>query len=305
MKIEEMRRVLIVGAGTMGQQIGLQCAMHGYQVILYDIEPRALVAAQPHVENFADQLVGAGRLTSEGAKEALARIAMTGDPQEAAADADLISESVVEDPKVKGQVFAQFNRLCPPRTIFTTNASTLLPSMFAQETGRPAQFAAMHFHPPVWDANIVDIMPHPGTDPSVVALLGEFARSIGEIPIVEKKESSSYVFNSMLNAVMGAAMTLVANGVASIEDVDRAWMGVTKMPIGPFGIMDMIGIDTLWHAATFWATQSPSDPQPKRYASFLKGYMDKGCLGVKTGRGFYTYPNPAYQRAGVFSIKPL
>lgn len=301
MKIEEMRRLLIVGAGTMGQQIGLQCAMHGYHVVLYDIEARALEAAQRHIANFADQLVGAGRLTSERAKEALARITTTGDPQEAAADTDLVSESIVEDPKIKGQVFAQFNRLCPPRTIFTTNASTLLPSMFAQETGRPAQFAAMHFHPPVWDANIVDIMPHPGTDPGVVTLLGEFARSIGQVPIFEKKESSSYVFNSMLNALMGAAMTLVVNDVASIEDVDRAWMGVTKMPIGPFGIMDMIGIDTLWHAATFWATQSPSDPQRQRFAGFLKGYVDKGCLGVKTGRGFYTYPSPAYQRPGYLS----
>ncbi|WP_422823321.1 3-hydroxyacyl-CoA dehydrogenase family protein [Variovorax ureilyticus] len=71
-----------------------------------------------------------------------------------------------------------------------------------------------------------------------------------------------------------------------------------RATIGPFGIMDLIGIDTLWHAATFWAKQSPSDPQPQRYGSFLKGYMDKGSLGVKTGRGFYTYPNPAYQRAG-------
>lgn len=301
MKIEEMRLVVIVGAGMMGQQIGLQCAMHGYQVVLYDLEPRALEAAQRHIENFADQLVAAGRLTSEAAKEALARITTTGDPQEAAADADLISESVVEDPKIKGQVFAQFDRLCPPRTIFTTNTSTLLPSMFAQDTGRPAQFAAMHFHPPVWDANIVDIMPHAGTDPNVVTLLGEFARSIGGIPIIEKKESSSYVFNSMLNALMGAAMTLVVNGVVSIEDVDRAWMGVTKMPIGPFGIMDMIGIDTLWHAAAFWATQSPSDRQAQSYARFLKGYVDKGWLGVKTGRGFYTYPSPAYQRAGYLS----
>src|SRR5512139_798094 len=83
MKIEEMRRLLIVGAGTMGQQIGLQCAMHGYQVVLYDIEARALEAAQRHIENFADQLVGAGRLTSEGAKEALARITTTGDPRKA------------------------------------------------------------------------------------------------------------------------------------------------------------------------------------------------------------------------------
>ncbi len=305
MKIEEMRRVLIVGAGTMGQQIGLQCAIHGYQVVLYNRSPERLEAAQRHIENFADQLVGAGRLTSEGAKEALARIAMTADPEEAAADADLISESVVEDPKIKGQVFAQFNRLCPPRTIFTTNTSTLLPSMFAQETGRPTQFAAMHFHPPVWDANIVDIMPHPGTDPSVVALLGEFARSIGEIPIVEKKESSSYVFNSMNNALMSAATTLVVNGVASMEDVDRAWMGVTKMPIGPFGIMDMIGIDTLWHAATFWATQSPSDPQPQRYASFLKGIYGQGLPGTEDRPRFLYLSKSRVSARRFFFIRPL
>ena len=176
MRIDQIRRVLIVGAGTMGQQIGLQCAMHGYAVSFYDIAPKMLDVAMTQIRAYAAQLVDEGRLTPTEASTTLSRITTTSLPEEAADQADLISESVPEDPKLKGKVFAQFNELCPPRTIFTTNTSTLLPSMFAKATGRPGQFAALHFHMNVWESNIVDIMPHTGTSKETVALLLEFAK---------------------------------------------------------------------------------------------------------------------------------
>lgn len=302
MKIEDVRRVLIVGAGTMGQQIGLQCARHGYNVTLYDLAPDVLEAATMQIKAYADGFVTFGILTQEQVDATLARITTTNDPKEAAAEADLLSESVPEDPELKGKVFAQFNDLCPPHTIFTTNTSTLIPSMFAKETGRPAQFAALHFHAPMQGANVVDIMPHPGTSNETVELLEAFAKRIDQIAIVLKKESSSYVFNAMMHGFLAAAFNLAINGVASVEDIDRAWMGVTKMIAGPFGMLDNVGLDTSWQVTEYRAKEL-GDPQLQAHADFLKPYVDKGWLGVKSGRGFYTYPDAAFLQPGFLTCE--
>jgi 3-hydroxybutyryl-CoA dehydrogenase len=296
MNAEEIRKVLVVGAGTMGQQIALQCATHGLAVTLYDVAGPALETAMATIRGYATYLTGTGDLTQEGAAAALARILPTTDPQ-AGADADLLSESVPEDPLLKGRVLAQFNAICPPRTVFTTNSSTLLPSMFAEASGRPAQLAALHFHGYVWESNVVDIMPHAGTDPSLVPLLVAFAHRIGQIPIVLQQESSGYVFNSMLSAVFQAALGLAAGGVATVPDIDRAWMGIMKMPIGPLGIIDKVGLDTVWDGTHYWAGVT-GDPGLARNAAFLKGYLARGELGIKSGRGFYSYPDPEFSRPG-------
>jgi 3-hydroxybutyryl-CoA dehydrogenase len=248
------------------------------------------------VKAYAAQLVDQMRLTPSGSNAALARIRFTANPADAA-QADLVSESVPEDPALKAKVFAQFNEICPPHTIFTTNSSSLVPSIFAAATGRPAQFAALHFHSLVWDSNVVDIMPHPGTAPHTVEAIEAFARRIGQIPIVLQKENHGYVFNAMFNELNTAAVSLAANGVASPEDVDRAWMGVMKMPLGPYGWLDGIGLKTVWDITQYWAAAT-GDAQLQANANFLKQYVDKNWLGVKTGRGFYTYPDPAYARPG-------
>jgi len=292
-----IKHVLVVGAGTMGQQIGLQCAMHGFDVTLYDVDPDALQTALLAVDAYAAGLREAGQLSAEQAEAALARITAATDPAQAAAQADLVSESVPEDPQLKGKVFAQFNALCPPHTIFTTNTSSLVPSMIAEATGRPGQFAALHFHQPVWTANLVDVMPHPGTSAETLAQVEAFARQIGQIPIVLNKENYGYVFNAMYNALNREAITLAANGVASVEDIDRAWMVVMKAPAGPMGMLDIVGLETAWHITDYWANLL-DDPQLKKNAAFLKEYVDKGWLGVKTGRGFYSYPDPAFAQPG-------
>jgi len=267
--------------------------MHGYNVVLYRRNPDALETAMALIRAYVAGFVTWGRLTQEEADATLARITTANVPEEAAAGADLLSESVPEDPELKGKVLAQFNELCPPHTIFTTNTSSLIPSMFAEDTGRPAQFATLHFHQPVWYSNVVDIMPHPGTSNETMELLKAFAKRIGQITIVPKKESPGYVFNAMLNAVLRAALTLLASGVASVEEIDRAWMGVTKTPAGPFGIMDVVGIDLARDIAEYWAKQT-NEPELRAAAEFYKGYVDKGWLGLKSGRGFYTYPDPVY-----------
>jgi 3-hydroxybutyryl-CoA dehydrogenase len=292
---EEIRKVLVVGGGTMGQQIAFQCAAHGYAVSLYDIDAAALEQAGQRLVSYADYLVAEGHLDRERAAAALAGITAVSDAAEAAREADLLSEAIPENPELKGSVFARFNRLCPERTIFTTNTSLLVPSLIADATGRPERFLAFHFHQPVWVGNVADVMPHPGTAPDVVTLIRDFARSISQIPMVLNRENHGYVFNAMYSALTGAAITLAANGVASVEDIDRAWMGVLKVPIGPLGMLDVVGLDTAWHISAYWA-DTLKDPQIIRNTEYLKReYVDAGRLGVKTGRGFFDYPSPRYQ----------
>ena len=293
MNATEINHVLIIGAGTMGGQIALQCAMHGLDVALHDISADALARGMARIRGYAAYLTAQGRADAA----ALDRIRPVADLAAAAAQADLVSESVPEDPALKGRVFAELNTLCPPRTIFTTNTSTLLPSMFAAATGRPDRFVALHFHLPVWDANVADVMAHAGTAPEVVETVTGFARRIGQIPILSAKEQPGYVFNTMLNALLGAALELAAGGVATTADVDRAWMGIMKTPTGPFGIMDAVGLDTVWKITDFWATAT-GDPKSRARADFVKSYLDRGRLGQKSGAGFYDYPSPAYQRPG-------
>lgn len=298
MNIDDVRRVLVIGAGTMGRQITMQCAMFGYDVVMYDTQPGIFEGALTEIDGTLRYLVRQGHLPEAQVDVTLARITTTAVAAVAAQGIDLVSESVPEDPQLKGRIFAQFHPLCPPHTIFTTNTSTLVPSQFAAATGRPAQLAALHFHSPVWLSNVVDVMPHRGTAPETMAVLEQFAWRIGQIPIVLHKENHGFVFNNMLSAVNREAMTLAANQVATVEDVDRAWMGIMKMPIGPFGIMDQVGLDTVYDITAYWASRLTFDQQLRTNAEFLKPYVEKGWLGKKSGRGFYSYPHPAFEQPG-------
>jgi len=268
--------------------------------MLYDVMAENLTAAvreqRTHLEFFVKQ-----EWISRIEVEATAgRINTTTDPRTAAERADLISESVPENLSLKRELFAQFHQLCDPHTLFTTNTSYLLPSKIAEATGRPDKFAALHFHPDVWASNVVDIMPHPGTSDKTLQLLTEFSERIGQIPIVCRNEHDGYVFNTMLRSLLMAALTQVESGAVSYENIDRAWMGVMRTNIGPFGIMDNIGLDTIRDVMTFWSLFL-HDPQLKRNAAYLKTWVDAGQLGVKSGRGFYPYPQPAYLREDFFS----
>ena len=287
MKLEDIRKVLVVGAGTMGQQIALQVSLYGFDVCLYDIQKDILNNARRRIKDLGQKLIQDRKWTNKQIEQALGRIKFTTDPEEAAYNADFLSESVPEDPDLKSKVFAQFNELCKDEAIFTTNTSSLIPSMLAHKTGRADRFAALHFHD-IRITRIVDVMPHPGTSKETLALIVDFAKAIGQDPIVLRKENHGYVFNAMLMEWLKSALTLAANGVATIEDIDKAWMGVMNSPIGPFTIMDSIGLDTVWKITDYWAKKT-NDPQAKKNALFLKSYVDQGKLGIKSGEGFYFY----------------
>jgi 3-hydroxybutyryl-CoA dehydrogenase len=288
----KIKNVVIVGAGTMGQQISLVCAFHNKNVILYDIKEDILEKALVNIKKMADKYCNKNHFPKKDIPQKLSYIKTSTSIETASINADILIENVPEDPNLKKKVFRSFNEFCPQHTIFTTNTSTLLPSMFAQETGRGDRLAAFHFHD-VLMSNVVDIMPHPGTSKETINQIGSFARNIGQQAILLKKEQIGYVFNYMIMALFEAAQTLASKDVASVQDIDRAWMGVTGMEIGPFGLMDGIGIDTVWSIANFWGITT-KDKKVIRNAEFLKQYVDAKTLGKKTQKGFYSYPKPEF-----------
>jgi 3-hydroxybutyryl-CoA dehydrogenase len=289
LKASDIRKFLVLGSGTLGLRIALQAAISGFDTTVYDISEHAFGSAQKIQGRILKDLIEKGRISTADAEAARLRIRFTLDPVEAANNADFVSESVVEDLAVKKQVWSLFAGLCPPHAVFTTNTSYMLPSWFAAETGRPELFCAFHFHD-VFYSRVVDIMPHPGTDPSLIGVLEELGRKLNQVPVIVRKENPGYLFNTMLMALLGAAGKLITREVGSIEDIDKSWMVNFHMPMGPFGILDSIGLDTAWHV-----THKIPDSASQACAAHLKTYIDQGKLGEKTGEGFYTYPNPRYR----------
>jgi 3-hydroxybutyryl-CoA dehydrogenase len=294
-KASDIKKVLIIGSGTMGRQIGMQHAIFGYDVVLYDVDAEVLKVAVSHIGKMAARFCQEGYISEKMLQNVQSRITVSSDPQQASQGIQLVSESIPENLALKRKVWGEFGKLLPPDAILTTNTSSLLPSEYAEATGSPERFLAWHFHLPAFKANIVDVMPLVGTDPAVSDIMMEHSVNIGQIPIRLKKESSRYVYNEMLGAWLKAAVRLVVNGVASVEDIDRCWMVISGVPAGPFGIMDSIGINTNYHVASEELAASP-DVQTQAIVDFYKAKVDAGELGRKTGKGFYTYPNPAYEQ---------
>jgi len=288
-KFMEIKNITIIGTGNLGSRIGLQAAMSGFHVVFYDISETAIEKAKTGVDKIIAQLIKSGLFVADTKSEVLSKIKYTTEIEVALTDCDFISESVTEELSIKEKVWKQLGERAPAKTIFTTNTSYLLPSQFADISGRPGKFCAFHFHD-VFYARVVDIMPHPKTDPSLISLLEELGRKLNQVPVLVKKESPGYIFNFMLMAVLGAAGKLKTKDIASIEDIDRSWMVNFHMPTGPFGILDNIGLDTAWHVV-----KERDDAASQAFAKLLKEYIDAGKLGEKTGEGFYTYPKPTYR----------
>ncbi|NLB17630.1 MAG: 3-hydroxyacyl-CoA dehydrogenase [Syntrophomonadaceae bacterium] len=306
MNAENIKNVLIVGSGTMGKHIGLQCALFDCDVVLYDIAAEPLEKAKIHLGKIVARLVRQGFITEERGKTALGNMSFTTEIASACKGVHLVSESVPENVALKQKVWKQLDGYLPADAILTTNTSTLVPSQFATASGRPDRFLAWHFHLAPFTANVVDVMPHAGTDPQVVQILMDFSRRIQQTPIFIKNESPHYVYNRMFTALLSAAEELVVNDVASVYDVDRAWMTIMNVPMGPFGMMDILGVDTTLHVTRESLNLDPENETLKKAVAFLQEKFDKNELGVKTGQGFYTYPNPEFASPDFIErVKPI
>jgi 3-hydroxybutyryl-CoA dehydrogenase len=206
---------------------------------------------------------------------------------------------VLEQLELKRKIHSQFESLCPAHAIMTTNTSSLLVSDIDVVLQRPEQFAAMHFHSGM--TPLVDIMRGSKTSGNTVKIVQKFVRSIGLVPMIMKKEKAGYLHNSILIAQLNAALSLAANGYGEPYDVDRAWMLVTGQPSGPFAAMDSIGINVIYDMAR--SASEAEFPDKDKIIAFLEPHIHRGELGVKTGKGFYTYPNPAFSKPEFLDVK--
>lgn len=285
--------IAVVGAGFMGTQISLQCAFHGYPVWIIDKLPQALEqAAQNHVREL-DRRIQAGKATAEEKRDTLARIRYVRDLKEGAAHADLVIEAVPERLEMKREVFAELDRICPEHTILATNSSSMRISLIEDVTSRLDRVLNAHFVPVVWQRPMVELMVGTKTSLETMERMRQFAYSIGITPLMVFKESTGFLWNRVWRAIKKEVMKIADKDIASHEDIDRAWMIFTGMPVGPFGFMDMTGLDVIRDIEMVYYRESgdESDAPPR----ILLDKIEKGEMGVKTGRGFYTYPNPAYQ----------
>ncbi|MDW5289647.1 3-hydroxyacyl-CoA dehydrogenase [Formosa sp. PL04] len=296
-----IKNITVAGGGTLGSQIAWQSAFKGFNVIIYDAFDKGIAASQSFHKQFSELFIAERGATIQEIEQALNRISYTTNLAEAVKDADLISESVPENIEIKNSFYKELNKVAPKKTIFTTNSSSMVPSMFVKATGRPKQFLAMHFANGIWDANVAEIMGTPETDEVIFNQVVAFAKAIDMVPIILKKEQPGYVLNSLLIPLLTAATALLANDVSDPYSIDKTWMISTGVKLGPFAIMDMVGLETLYNILKGLGEQ-PKHKDLSLLADFIKTqYVDKGHLGVKSGQGFYTYPNPKFMDSDFLS----
>jgi 3-hydroxyacyl-CoA dehydrogenase len=291
-------RIAVAGAGTMGSQVAWQMAFRGKQVVVYDPIPAGLQRGRAFHREYAELFRTERGATPRQIDGTLARLTYTTDLAEAVQEADLISESVPESLPIKESFWRDASRYAPAGTVFTTNTSTLTPGMLAGFVDRPEKFLALHFAVDVWSANIGEVMGHPGTDPAVFERVLTFAGEIGLVPIPIRIEQSGYIINSLLVPWCNAALDLVVRGVSDFESIDRTWMITLQSGIGPFGMMDRMGLGVVYHVARLIG-ETTSDTRALASARYIQEhFIEKGRLGIASGQGFYSYPNPAFARPG-------
>jgi 3-hydroxybutyryl-CoA dehydrogenase len=291
MSIDDVHRILVVGSGAMGSQIGMVCALAGYDTVVQDIDPEALRRAETQLHTRLDRNVEKGRMTREQVDAAFAKLTFATDLDAAVSTADLVIEAASERLDVKRAIFAQLDKAAPPHAILATNSSTIISSQIADATGRPDRVANMHFFNPALVMACVEVVRSPATSDNTFDTVLELARRLGKQPVALQKEIPGFVANRILHALRDEAIFLLEEGIASFEDIDIACRTALGHPMGPFELMDLTGIDIAYHAkhARHAVSQDPRD-LPSR--TVTERY-ERGDLGSKTGRGFYSYEEPS------------
>jgi len=288
-----IKSVSVVGAGYMGYQIGLQCASHGFPVFMFDISGEALDQAQESIVQVLDDWVEEERISVKEKDAVLLRIYMTDDLGRAVSDADLVIEAVPERLELKREVFGQLDRICEDHTILATNSSSIRVSKIEGATSRRDRVLNTHFYSRPWRSLVVELMRGAVTSDETLERVREFMKNIGMVPLTVLKESTGFIFNRVWRAIKRETLHLVDEGVAIFEDVDRAWMCLYGSSIGPFGMMDRVGLDVVLDIERVYYEESGDEAdKPPR---LLLDKVERGELGVKSGKGFYSYPDPAYQ----------
>ena len=290
-----IQRVAIVGAGTMGAQIGSLIAIHGHTVSITDALPDALTRAQSRIdEQILPELAKAG-IGSLSAVEGRANLAFEADLEQAITGVDLIIEAVKEDVDVKTELFGRMDAI-NPSAIISSNSSSIPTRNVVSKVSRPERVMNTHFFAPIWVRTMLEIMTCGKTDPALLQRMQAFGQSLGLVAPIVQTESKGFIINRIWRAVKRESLRVVDEGVADPEDIDRLWMIFFQTEYAPFGVMDMVGLDVVRDIE--WSYQretlDPTDnPSPR-----LAAMVEQGKLGEKSGEGFYSHPNPAYSQPG-------
>jgi 3-hydroxyacyl-CoA dehydrogenase len=289
----DYKNITVAGSGVLGSQIAFQTAYFGFNVNVYDVNDEALERAKERFQTLKANYQRDLGAAQEDVDAAYNRLSFFSNLQSAVETADLLIEAVPEVMEIKKDFYQNLAKVAPENTVFATNTSTMLPSQFAEFTGRPEKFLALHFANEIWKNNTAEIMRHAGTDQKVFDDVVDFAKAIGMIALPLQKEQPGYILNTLLVPFLNAAQYLLVNGIADAETVDKTWMIATGAPKGPFAILDVIGINTPYNLSS--AKAKAGDEEAAKVAEYLKKeFLDKGRLGVQNGKGFYDYPNPSY-----------
>lgn len=282
-----IHKVSVIGAGQMGKQIALLTAMRGFDVVLFDAFEKALSKAEVWAKSYVDERVSKGKLTEDQAKDAQSHLSFERDLKAAVSEADLVIEAIVEQEDAKRTLFKQLDDFCKPEAILTSNSSFIPTSAISEGIQRGARMANLHYFNPALVMKLVEVVQGPQTSPETIETLMAFCRACGKEPIHVKKEIDGFVANRIYSRIVQEAYFLVENGYVTAPEVDTAVEKGLNHPMGPFRLMDLVGLDVAYMAKErkFEQTGLEEDRPPKALEDLYK----QGHYGKKTGKGWYDY----------------
>jgi 3-hydroxybutyryl-CoA dehydrogenase len=287
MNSNNIERILVVGAGQMGHQIGMLAALGGYETTIQDVNDSALEKAKSTLEGIITKWVAKGKISEDQKQAAFQRLQFSANLEEAARNADFVIEAVVEKLEVKKEVFRKLDALAPPHAILASNSSTIVSSLIAEETNRPDKVCNMHFFFPPLVMDCVEVVMSESTSEETANITMEVCKRMNRTGVLLKNEISGFVANRILGALQREAVSLYEAGIVDYKDIDVICRKALNHPIGPFELMDLSGIDVGYYVMQqrFAETGDTKD----KPASCIEEKVKQGHLGRKTGKGFYDY----------------
>jgi len=285
--VAQVRTIAVIGAGTMGRGIAHAAALGGYRTILEDLLPGALRKAENEIRSNLDKAVELGKVAAPDADAAFRRVEYAGSVDEAAREADLVIEAVPEEMESKIEIFTLLDKICRPATILASNTSSLSITEIASVTYRAKKIVGMHFFNPVHKMKLLEVVRALETDDDTLASAVEVGKRMGK-EVVVIKESPGFI-TSRINAMIGnEAFLMLQEGIASAADIDKAVKLGLNHPMGPFELVDLVGLDTRLSILEYLHKTLGEKYRP---APLLLEYVHAGRLGRKCGRGVYEYPD--------------